>query len=346
MKIAVAMSGGVDSSVTAALLNKEGHEVIGMTMLVVPSEEVADTAHEIAQILGISHHTFDLRDIFAKQIISDFCHQYSLGKTPNPCVHCNRLIKFGILLEKAKELGTDAMATGHYARLEKRPSDGRFLLKKGIDHTRDQSYFLYRLTQTQLADIIFPLGNLTKDKVKKMALEMGLLVVNRKESREICFIPDNNYPRFLREHITSKIETGQIVDKQENVLGKHNGIIEYTIGQRKGLGISSSEPLYVVDIDSRNNTVIVGEKQDVYASEFIATDLNWIASEDLVALPTLKTKIRYLHPEAESVITPINRDRVHIKFTEPQMAITPGQAAVFYDGDNVVGGGTIERVVH
>jgi tRNA-specific 2-thiouridylase len=346
MKIAVAMSGGVDSSVCAALLKKEGHDAIGLTMQVMPSEEAANAAREVAQALGIPHHTFDFRDAFAKQIISDFCRQYSLGKTPNPCVNCNRLIKFGALLEKARELGAEAMATGHYARIEKRSSDDRFLLKKGIDHKRDQSYFLYRLTRAQLTDTIFPLGNLTKDKVRKMALEMGLRVANRKESREICFIPDNDYPSFLREHLTSEIKSGQIVDKQGYVLGKHSGIIDYTIGQRKGLGISFKEPLYVVDIDSRSNTVIVGGKQDVYASEFIVTDLSWIASERLTIPLTLKAKIRYLHPEAEAVITPIDNDKVDVKFTEPQMAITPGQSAVFYDGDNVVGGGTIECVLH
>ena len=208
-----------------------------------------------------------------KQIISDFCLQYSLGKTPNPCVNCNRLIKFGVLLEKAKELGAEAMATGHYAQIEKRSADGRFVIRKGIDRTRDQSYFLYKLTQAQLAAAIFPLGNLTKDNVRKMALEMGLPAVKRKESREICFIPDNDYPRFLREHLTTEIQTGKIVDKQGNVLGKHNGIIDYTIGQRKGLGISSANPLYVVDIDSQNNTVIVGGKtgclcQRVYRQRF------------------------------------------------------------------------------
>ena len=195
------------------------------------------------------------------------------------------------------------MATGHYARIEKNSDNRRFVLKKGIDRTRDQSYFLYKLTQAQLAAALFPLGNLTKDSVRKMALEMGLPTVKRKESREICFIPDNDYPRFLRENLVSAIKSGQIVDKQGNVLGKHNGIINYTIGQRKGLGISSTEPLYVVGIDGQSNTVIVGGKQDVYASEFIVSDLNWIAFERLTEPLTLKVKIRYLHPEAEALIS-------------------------------------------
>ena len=188
-----------------------------------------------------------------KNIISDFCFQYSIGNTPNPCVRCNRLIKFGALLEKAKELGAAAMATGHYARIEKNSLNKRFTLRKGIDSTRDQSYFLYKLAQPQLADALFPLGNMTKDSVRKIALEMGLPVANRKESREICFIPDNDYPRFLRSHLTAKIETGKVTDQQGNVLGEHNGIINYTIGQRKGLGISSKEPLYVTEINSQSN---------------------------------------------------------------------------------------------
>ncbi len=346
MKIAVAMSGGVDSSVTAALLKKEGHEVFGMTMQVTASEAGADAAREVAHALGIPHHTVDFRDYFQKNIISDFCLQYSVGKTPNPCVNCNRLIKFGALLEKAKELGAAAMATGHYARIEKNSLNKRFVLRKGIDRTRDQSYFLYQLTQPQLADALFPLGNMTKDSVRKMALEMGLPVANRKESREICFIPDNDYPHFLRSHLTAKIESGKITDKQGNVLGEHNGIINYTIGQRKGLGISSEKPLYVVRIDSQSNTVILGGKQDVYAGEFIVTDLNWIAFDRLTGPLTLKAKIRYLHPESEAVMRPIDNDKVNVKFIEPQMAITPGQAAVFYEGDVVVGGGTIERVLH
>ena len=346
MKIAVAMSGGVDSSVTAALLKNEGHDVFGLTMLVTPSYAAAVAARESAQVLAIPHYTVDFRDIFTTQIISQFCQQYSLGKTPNPCVNCNRLIKFGALREKARELGAEKMATGHYAQIEKRSADGRFIIRKGIDRTRDQSYFLYKLTRLQLADALFPLGNLTKDSVRKMALEMGLPAVKRKESREICFIPDNDYPRFLRKQLTSEIPAGKIVDKQGNVLGKHKGIIDYTIGQRKGLGISSANPLYVVDIDGQNNNVIVGGKQDVYASEFIVSDLNWMAFDKLAESLVLKARIRYLHHEAEAVISPTEGDKVNVKFTEPQMAVTPGQAAVFYDGDLVVGGGTIERVLH
>ena len=346
MKIAVAMSGGVDSSVTAALLKNEGHDVFGLTMQVTPSEEAAVAAREAAQAVGIPHYTVDFRDVFAKQVISQFCQQYNQGKTPNPCVNCNRLIKFCALREKARELGAAAMATGHYAQIEKRSTDGRFVIRKGVDRTRDQSYFLYKLTQLQLGAILFPLGNMTKDNVRKMALEIGLSAVKRKESREICFIPDNDYSRFLREHLTTKIETGRIFDKQGKVLGHHNGIIDYTIGQRKGLGISSPNPLYVVDIDGQNNTVIVGGKQDVYASEFIVSDMNWMPFDKLAESLVLKARIRYLHHEAEAVISPTEGDKVSVKFTEPQMAVTPGQAAVFYDGDLVVGGGTIERVLH
>ena len=346
MKIAVAMSGGVDSSVTAALLKKAGHNVFGLTMLVTPSEEAAAAAREVAQMLDVPHYTIDFRDLFATSVISDFCFQYGLGKTPNPCVNCNLLIKFGALQEKARELGAQRMATGHYAQIEKRTADGRFVITKGADRTRDQSYFLYKLTQLQLAEAIFPLGNLTKDRVRKIALEMGLPSVKRKESREICFIPDNDHSRFLREHLTTEIPSGKIVDQQGKMLGHHNGIIDYTIGQRKGLGISSANPLYVVGIDGQSNTVIVGGKKDVYASEFIVNDLNWMIFERLLEPLTVKAKIRYLHSEAEAVITPIGNDTVGVKFTEPQMAITPGQAAVFYDGDMVVGGGTIERVLH
>jgi tRNA-specific 2-thiouridylase len=346
MKIAVAMSGGVDSSVTAALLIKTGHEVFGLTMLVTPSEEAAIAGREAAAALGIPHHIVDFREFFAKQVITDFCFQYSLGKTPNPCIYCNRMIKFGVLLEKAKELGAEAMATGHYASIEKNSLNDRLVIRKGIDRTRDQSYFLYKLTQTQLAFAIFPLGYLTKDSVRKIAVEMRLPAVTRKESREICFIPDSDYPRFLREHLIVEITPGRITDKQGNVLGKHNGIIDYTIGQRKGLGIASAKPLYVVDIDCQNNTVIVGEKQDVYAREFVVADLNWMAISKLTEPMTLKAKIRYLHQEAEMVVTPADNSKVKVTFIEPQMAITPGQAAVFYNDDVVIGGGTIERVLH
>jgi tRNA-specific 2-thiouridylase len=345
MKIAVAMSGGVDSSVTAALLQKEGYEVFGLTMLVTPSDEAAIAAGEVAAALGIPHYTVDFRDVFSKEVISQFCLQYSLGRTPNPCVNCNRMIKFGELLSKAVDLGAASMATGHYACIEKQSDRGRFTIRKGVDTTRDQSYFLYKLTQPQLAAAVFPLGNMTKNSVRKIAAEIGLPSVRSKESREICFIPDNDYPRFLREHL-SAVPAGPIVDKQGKVLGKHNGIINYTVGQRKSLGISSPAPLYVIGIDAQTNTVIVGEKQDVFASEFIAVDLNWLSIEQIIVPVTLKVKIRYLHAEAEALITPVYDDKVSVKFTAPQMAVTPGQSAVFYDGDVVVGGGTIERVLN
>jgi tRNA-specific 2-thiouridylase len=348
MKIAVAMSGGVDSSVAAALLKRKGHEVIGLTMLVVPEDEAAgihtsEKASEIADMLGIEHYTVDFRKIFNNRIISQFRDQYALGKTPNPCVQCNRHIKFGALYNKTKELGAEALASGHYARIEQ-TADGRFVLKKGIDLQRDQSYFLYGLSQEQLSHAVFPLGNVTKDRVREIADEMKLPVVSS-ESHEICFIPDNDYGRFLRKSSASGMEPGDIKDLKGNILGKHHGIIDYTIGQRKRLNFSARQPLYVVAIDSKSNTLFVGEKRDIYREECTATDMNWIAVSTLSDTMKVKTKIRYKHPEAETIIIPENGEKVRIKFKEPQMAITPGQSIVFYNGDVVIGGGIIEEVV-
>jgi tRNA-specific 2-thiouridylase len=349
MKIAVAMSGGLDSSVTAALLKDAGHEVFGITMFVVPADETegnyaSDAAQQVAQVIGIPHHFIDLRHIFEERIISDFCTQYSLGRTPNPCVRCNRFIKFGILYDMARELGADMLATGHYARIEQRRSDGRHLLIKGIDRRRDQSYFLYSLTQAQLGRSLFPLGTSIKSRVKQIADEMKLPVASS-ESREICFIPTNNYGRFLRNRVRSGTAPGLIRDTQDNVLGEHRGIIQYTIGQRKRLGIAAEKPLYVVAIDSRSNTIVVGEREHIFNREFTVSGVNWIAIQKLSAPLTTKVKIRYLHPEVEAVVIPETDDAVRVKFKEPQMAITPGQSAVFYDGDVVIGGGTIEEVV-
>jgi tRNA-specific 2-thiouridylase len=349
MKIGVAMSGGLDSSVAAALLKNAGHDVFGLTMLVVPLEEidsdhVTTIAQQVAQTLDIPHHIMDLRSIFAERIISEFCEQYRHGRTPNPCVQCNRYIKFGVLYQKARELGADVLATGHYAQIERRESDGRYLLKKGIDHRRDQSYFLYALTQEQLSHTLFPLGTLTKDMVRQIAAEMKL-PVSSAESREICFIPDNDYISFLRKHTALGTLPGLIKDIQGNVLGEHNGIINYTIGQRKRIGIAAKKPLYVVALDAKSNTVVVGDRQHIFNTECIVAGVNWIVIPELSESLSVRVKIRYLHPEAEAVVMPEKDGSVRIKINEPQLAITPGQSAVFYDGDMVVGGGTIEEVV-
>ena len=351
------MSGGVDSSVTAALLKEDGYQVIGMTMQIWPSDRVAEEADgfggccglgavadakRVAHRLNIAHYVVNLRDVFDRKVIADFCREYSLGRTPNPCIRCNKFVKFDALLKKAKELDAGPVATGHYARIERRDANGRLLLKKGIDRGKDQSYFLYALTQGQLENSLFPLGNLTKERVRQIAGELALPVANKAESQEICFIPDNDYPRFVREYVADVAKPGPILDNQGNVLGEHRGIFSYTIGQRKGLGISASEPLYVVAIDRDRNAVIVGSKEDVYGTELTAAELNWIGVEALEQPVRVKAKIRYLHREAAATVTPLEANRVQVKFEEPQMAITPGQAVVFYDGDDVMGGGVIE----
>ncbi|MFQ5996025.1 MAG: tRNA 2-thiouridine(34) synthase MnmA [Dehalococcoidales bacterium] len=353
-EVVIAMSGGVDSSVAAALLKEEGYQVIGVTMQIWPSGKDEDRfggccgigavedAKKVAYKLGIPHYVMNFRDIFARKVIADFSEEYRLGRTPNPCIRCNQYIKFEALLEKAKGLGADFIATGHHARVEKDETTGRHLLKKGVDQQKDQSYFLYPVTQKQLSHILFPIGNRTKEKVRESARELALPVADKSESQEICFIPDDDYPEFLKDYIPQAAKPGPILNERGSILGNHQGIMFYTIGQRKGLGISAKEPLYVIAIEPERNAVIVGNKEKVLGDELIANHLNWISIARPTQSITAKAKVRYRHPEAETTITPLDEDRVYVKFAEPQLAITPGQAIVFYDGDIVIGGGTIE----
>jgi tRNA-specific 2-thiouridylase len=344
VKAVVAMSGGVDSSVAAALLKKEGYEVIGLTMqLRDENGRELQQIKTIAEKLEIPHFIADFRSTFTDLIIDDFRREYRQGRTPNPCVRCNKYIKFGALMSEALELGAECLATGHYARVERDSDTGKFLLKKGVDRRKDQSYFLCRLDQEQLSHTLFPAGNLTKQDVRKIASDMDLPVRDRPESQEICFIPDNDYTRFLEEHNPEFAKPGPILDMQGHALGEHAGLHRYTIGQRRGLGIAAAEPLYVTDIEPEKNAVIVGNKELVYDDELTATDVHWIVGMPPEFPARLKARIRYRHPEAEAIITPTDSSSVYVKFTEPQMAITPGQTVVFYDGENVAGCGTINR---
>ncbi len=335
MKVVVAMSGGVDSSIAAAILKEEGYEVIGVTFRLWPSINVED-ACAVALQIGIPHEVIDLSPSFRDRVIDYFLREYSLGRTPNPCIRCNRYIKFDALQRVAREVGAGLIATGHYARVSRDGS--RYFLKKGVD--KDQSYFLYLMTQDELAHTIMPLGGMNKDRVRGMARGLGL--PERPDSQEICFIPDKDYHRFLMENIPQAARPGPIVDRDGRTLGDHRGIPFYTIGQRRGLGISTKEPLYVSAICHERNTVIVGGKGELYRDELIASGLNWIAIERLEQPMEVKAKIRYLHQEARALITPMDGERVLVSFSQPQMAITPGQAVVFYDGDSVVGGGVMD----
>ena len=344
------MSGGVDSSVAAARLKQAGHEVIGATMQLWPRGgpdeaggglSAIEDARKVARLLDIPHSVIDLRDIFHRTVIADFCREYRRGRTPNPCVRCNQLIKFGVLREKAAELGAEFIATGHHARIERDGASGQYLLKRGADRQKDQSYFLYTLTQAQLKNTLFPVGHLTKSKVRELAAALGLPVAAKPESQEICFVPDDDYPAFLRDAVPGAAEPGPIFSEQGEVLGRHRGIMFYTIGQRKRLGIAAARPLYVTAIEPERNAIIVGQKEAVFGTALVAADIRWIAGQPEPELK-LKASIRYRHPAAPVQLTPMDEGRLFVKFAEPQMAITPGQAVVFYDGDTVLGGGTIE----
>jgi tRNA-specific 2-thiouridylase len=359
-KIAVAMSGGVDSSTAAFILKEQGHDIIGITMRLWKDNEdkrrpggccslrdIYD-AKKVCNNLGIKHYVLNMEKEFKKIVVGNFVKEYLNGKTPNPCIVCNEKIKFDLLLKKAGALGFDYLATGHYAGIERKRTDGeiRYYLKKGKDKEKEQTYFLYRLVQNELSRLKFPLGGLTKKEVRKIALKNRIPVAEKAESQEICFV-QGNYADFIKSYVSEsnkKVKPGPIVDKKGKALGTHKGIIYYTIGQRSGLGISSKTPYYVIKIDAVKNEIIIGEKKDVFSNRMIVSDVCWI-SGIVPKLPLrCKIKVRRQHPAAEAEIN-AKKGELYIKFEKPQHAITAGQSAVFYDHDYVLGGGIIEKAL-
>ena len=346
-KVAVAMSGGVDSSLCAALLQEQGYEVLGITMrLSDDSREMngvssaATDARRVADFLGIEHVVADFRTLFSDKVVDYFLTEYLTARTPNPCVICNRFLKFGELLSFAREKGADFLATGHYVRVEKE-EDGSFALKKGRDEKKDQSYVLYRLPREILSHILFPLGSYRKEETRALAQKLSLPVANKAESQEICFVPEDDYKAYLSQHRPNRFHTGDIVDMQGQILGQHRGLPFYTIGQRKGLGIAAAHPLYVIALDEANNRVIVGKNEELYASSLFASDVNWLMEEPTQEI-SVHAKIRYGSREVQANVLPLKDGAVKVSFLEPQRAVTPGQSVVFYSGERLVGGATIE----
>jgi tRNA-uridine 2-sulfurtransferase len=353
-RVLLGMSGGVDSSVTGYLLREHGYDVVGVTMKVWPQDcisraedkccgpqAVAD-ARAVAHSLGIPHYVVDEADLFERTVIDYFTSEYQAGRTPNPCVMCNEKLKFGNLWGKAEALGCDYIATGHYAIIEHQADHA--VLRKGVDPRKDQSYFLFSLRQPQLQRALTPLGTMTKPEIRKIAHSLGLKVADKVDSQEICFVPGNNYKAFLRSHLGEKeFHRGEIYDVDGNLIGEHDGIELFTIGQRKGLPGGSLQPRYVVDIDAEHNRVIVGDADDLVCDEFEIDRVTWIVRDLPNEDVDLMVKIRYNHPGTPATVMPLENGRARIHLLEPQRAVTPGQAAVIYAGDVVIGGGWICR---
>ena len=368
MKIAVAMSGGVDSSAAAAILKEQGHELVGFTMQLwdqrrglsvdengepLPSrccslDDVYD-ARRVAEELGFPFYVLNLERDFERDVVQPFVASYLNGETPIPCVGCNSRLKFSSLDRLAVSLDCEKVATGHYARVEHDAANNRYKLLRGLNHGKDQSYFLWELTQDQLSRALFPLGEMSKPEARDAARQHHLAVAEKAESQEICFVPDGDYAGFIdryleAEEITDRVPgSGEIVDTSGRVVGKHQGIHHYTIGQRRGIGIADERPLYVVSLDSENNRVAVGSQEELLGREFTAAGVNWVAFDKPKEPVTADVRIRYRHTAASAAITPLQNDRVRVVFDEPQRAITPGQATVFYRGDEVIGGGWIVK---
>ncbi|MEK6646668.1 MAG: tRNA 2-thiouridine(34) synthase MnmA [Candidatus Firestonebacteria bacterium] len=353
-KVVIAMSGGVDSSVAAALLKEQGYDVIGITMQVLPSNKLKtgfggccsidaiENAKKVAKRLDFPHYVLNFRKIFEEKVIKNFCEEYSKGRTPNPCVQCNTYTKFDDLLGRSREIGAKYLATGHYVKINFNKKENRFVLKKAKDLSKDQSYALYNLTQEKLKYALFPLGNLFKKKeVRIIARELGLPNADVPDSQEICFIPDNDYCKFLKELIPSSIKPGNILNTNGEIIGTHKGLQFYTIGQRKGLGINSKKPLYVVKIIPGQNTIVVGYEKDTYSDELTVDSLNWVSISNLDKPQMLDVKVRYTAIPARAKVFPETDNTVKVKFVKKQRAITPGQSAVFYHKDVLLGGGVI-----
>lgn len=354
-RVAVAMSGGVDSSAAAFLLKEAGHDLIGITMKLFDNGDAgvegesaccslddAEDARAVARQLGFPHYVFNFSRPFRAQVMDRFACAYERGETPNPCIDCNKYLKFGALLQRARELDRDYVATGHYVRLEHDQDSGRWLLRKALHPEKDQSYVLYNLTQDQLSHSLFPLGGLSKPEIRAIAAEHGLINARKGESQDICFVPDGDYAAFIRRHTGREYPSGPFLDQEGNVLGTHTGIVDYTVGQRRGLGVSSNRGrLYVKEVRPRDNTVVLSDNASLFARSLMADRLNLIPLDRLDAPLRLRAKIRYRMAEQPCTVEQTGPDRVRVVFDQPQRAITPGQAVVFYDGDLVVGGATI-----
>ena len=356
MRACVAMSGGVDSSVAAVLLLQQGYELSGVNLRMFHNEDLgqsrertccsladAEDAALVARRLGFPFYVFDFSQVFRDTVIRNFVQEYQAGRTPNPCAECNRSVKFGALLQRARTLGCDYLATGHYARVEQDPSSGRYLLKRAADRSKDQTYFLYMLTQEQLAHTLFPLGGLCKTEVRQIAEAHDLVNARKHDSQDICFVPDGKYADFIERTVGSPAPAGPFLDREGRVLGRHKGLIRYTLGQHKGLGLSTEEPLYVLEKDAAANTIRLGPDSALWTRQLTAEQVNLISLPELTAPLRVTAKTRYSQRESAAVLEPLPGGQARLTFDEPQRAITPGQAVVFYDGDVVVGGGIIRE---
>ncbi|MEE1002327.1 MAG: tRNA 2-thiouridine(34) synthase MnmA [Acutalibacteraceae bacterium] len=353
-KALIAMSGGVDSSVAACLMVQQGYDCIGATMKLYDNDDIAfetaeqtcctlsdiEDARSVAMRLEFPYYVFNFKSDFGEKVIDNFVDCYLCGKTPNPCIECNRNLKFKKLMQRAMELGIDYVVTGHYVKREFDENTGRYILKKAADDSKDQSYVLYSLTQDELKHTLFPLGELTKPEIREIAKNQGFLNANKKESQDICFVPDGDYASFIEKRLGKPAKKGNFVDKNGKILGEHQGIIRYTIGQRKGLGIALGKPAFVTEIRPETDEVVLGEPEDLLKTKLVADNINLISVEHLYEPTKLKAKIRYSKKEQPAVA--FEKDgKLFVEFDEPQRAITKGQAVVLYDGDLVVGGGTI-----
>lgn len=348
------MSGGVDSSVAAAILKDEGCEVIGATMKIWPKEQCLnpkekaccslsdiEDAKKVCDALGIKHYVLNFEEVFRKEVIDYFVGEYLSGRTPNPCIICNERIKFGTLLKRAEELGCDFISTGHYARIE---GDGTYRLRESVDKAKDQSYVLFSLSSAQIQKALLPVGNLSKAGVKVKAKDLGFRAYKKPESQEICFVANDRYPDFIEEYCGIEIKRGDIVDSSGKILGAHNGFWNFTIGQRRGLGVSHKTPLYVTAIDPEENTIVVGGLSELKRKKFVVRNINWFSEEKENNFEA-EVKIRYAHKKAKAFLKKRQDGGVEVEFEENQEAITPGQAAVFYECEYVIGGGWIYKVL-